>query len=76
MEKTAEQNNLLKYIKVEGLPSGDIRMETICRPATTEQTISPRAKLCFQKVFCEDWRMSARMFDALWADFEKELSGY
>lgn len=65
-----------EYAKREILPNGQIRVELILRPIPQQsipERLPPRAKLCFQKVFCGDWKLSERMFEALWADFEREI---
>lgn len=72
-------------VKEVTLPNGDLSIlaETIVRPPKPAQvTISPevirkRVMLeiqgAFKKVFVDDWKMSERMGELVWADVEKEL---
>jgi hypothetical protein len=70
-----DKNRLpIEYTQAFARPDGNITVEiTVSPPCTQAEKMPARAKLCFQKVFCEDWRFSERMFEILWKDFENEF---
>jgi hypothetical protein len=74
---TIDSEHKVEYAGQEKLSSGDTMIRLIVKhpfpDAPAPERMPARAKLCFQKVFCSDWRFSERMFEALWTDFEAEL---